>query len=151
MLKSALSDDDATTRHVSCLALAEMLRVLRRCVGAEEVRQLYPEVLKRLDDSNDAVRASGCAAVAAVAQCARPQDIIGAPCEYTLDTLLVHLDDADASVQAAVFDAALPYCRLMPEYARKVVAKARDSHRHPGYCDRLIEFIDSGPGQGEPS
>ena len=63
----------------------------------------------------------------------------------------MHLDDADASVQAAVFDAALPYCRLMPEYARKVVAKARDSHRHPGYCDRLLEFIDSVPGQGEPS
>ena len=58
-----------------------------------------------------------------------------------IDTLLVHLDDADGAIQAAVFGALVPYCRLAPTHARKAVAAARDAHRHPGHCNRLLEII----------
>ena len=63
--------------------------------------------------------------------------------EFTVDTLLVHLDDADATMQAAVFEALAPYCRLLPAYARRALAAARSAHRHPGYCDRLAAYIDA--------
>lgn len=141
-LKSCLADDDATTRHLTCLALQHMLAVLHRCLDYEMVRQLYPELLKRLDDSNDAVRLSGCAAIGQLCLTSRPEDLEGTPCQYTIDTLLIHMDDTDPSVQAAVFEALLPYVALDPVHGRKAVMAARDKHRHPGYCDRLVEHID---------
>ena len=148
VLAGCLGDDDATTRHVACLAMASMLSTLRGALDGEAVRQLYPELLKRLDDSNDAVRASGCRAIAALATAAaRPLDpgegLAGTPGEFTIDTLLVHLDDPDAGLQAAVFESLQPYVRLFPAHARKALAVARAAHRHPGLCDRLLAFVNA--------
>lgn len=144
VVKSNLADDDATTRHVSCLALGLMLRVLRRSLDGETVRLLYPEVLKRLDDSNDAVRSSACSAIAAVATCAaRSDEMQGTSAEYSLDILLVHLDDADPGIQAAVFEATLPYLSLVSrEYALKALKAARETHRHPALCDKLLKSVE---------
>jgi len=148
VLASALGDDDATTRHVACLAFAGILATLRGTLDGEAVRRLYPELLKRLDDSNDAVRASGCRAIAALAHAAaRPLDpgegLAGTPGEFTIDTLLVHLDDPDAALQAAVFESLQPYVALFPQHARRALAAARAAHRHPGLCDRLVAYLDA--------
>jgi len=144
VVKSNLADDDATTRHVSCLALGLMLKVLRRSLDGETVRLLYPEVLKRLDDSNDAVRSSACSAIAAVATCAaRPDEMQGTSAEYSLDILLVHLDDTDPGIQAAVFEATVPYLSLVSrEYALKALKAARETHRHPALCDKLLMSVE---------
>ena len=143
VMKSNLADDDATTRHVSCMALGLMLTVLRRSLDGETVRLLYPEVLKRLDDSNDAVRSSACSAIAAVAtSVARKEDMEGTCAEYSLDMLLVHLDDTDPGIQAAVFEAIIPYLSLVSqEYAFKALKAARETHRHPALCDRLLKSV----------
>jgi hypothetical protein len=66
----------------------------------------------------------------------------GGPVEYTLETLLVHLDDAEGGVQATVYDACLPFVRLDVKTARRLVQAARTKHRHPGYCDRLLGYMD---------
>jgi len=143
VMKSNLADDDATTRHVSCMALGLMLKVLRRSLDGETVRLLYPEVLKRLDDSNDAVRSSACSAIAAVAtSVARKEDMEGTCAEYSLDMLLVHLDDTDPGIQAAVFEAIIPYLSLVSQdYAFKALTAARETHRHPALCDRLLKSV----------
>lgn len=147
VLKSCLGDDDATTRHLTCLTFSSMLNVLHHSLSDEAVRLLYPELLKRLDDSNDAIRLSACAAIRDLAEAARKEDFEGTPVEYTLDTLLIHLDDADGKIQLAVYDAILPYIRIAPVYANKATKAARDKHRHPGYCDKLLVYITTVTGE----
>jgi HEAT repeat len=63
------------------------------------VRELYPELLKRLDDSNDSVRRAVCATLAAFFRATPPENVKGIVLDYSSDQLLVHLDDQDPAVQ----------------------------------------------------
>lgn len=55
VVKSCLSDDDAATRHITCLVLSLMFKGLTDYFKDTQVRDIYPELLKRLDDSSDLV------------------------------------------------------------------------------------------------
>jgi HEAT-like repeat len=68
-------------------------------LGEEPVRELYPELLKRLDDSNDSVRKAVCATLAAFFRATPPGNVKGTVLDYSSDQLLVHLDDQDPAVQ----------------------------------------------------
>jgi HEAT-like repeat len=68
-------------------------------LGEEPVRELYPELLKRLDDSNDSVRKAVCATLAAFFRATPPENVKGTVLDYSSDQLLVHLDDQDPAVQ----------------------------------------------------
>jgi hypothetical protein len=66
----------------------------------------------------------------------------GTCAEYSLDMLLVHLDDTDPGIQAAVFEAIIPYLSLVSQdYAFKALTAARETHRHPALCDRLLKSV----------
>jgi hypothetical protein len=112
-----------------------------RSLDGEALRGLFAELLKRLDDSNDAVRVSACGALRELPAAAAPGDVKGMPAEYTTDTLLVHLDDGDAGVQAAVYEALLPWAALEPAYALKKAAEVRDRLRHPAYAEKLLTYL----------
>jgi len=141
-LTGVLTDEDATTRFMGVSAMAALLTELAGCLDYEAVRTIYPELLKRLDDANDSVRGVACTALGAFAGAAPREAMTGGPVEYTLETLLVHLDDAEGGVQATVYDACLPFVRLDVKTARRLVQAARTKHRHPGYCDRLLGYMD---------
>jgi hypothetical protein len=63
------------------------------------VRDVYFDLAKRLDDSNDQVRIAACTMLKSFAVTATPGDFRGGPVEYIVDCLLVHLDDTDRSIQ----------------------------------------------------
>jgi hypothetical protein len=148
VLKSCLGDDDATTRHLSCRAASALLGGMGAGgLSGEDLRAFYPEALKRLDDSNDAVRAVGCALIGALPRAAHASssggggDAGGVAAEYSLDTLLVHLDDGDAGIQAAVYGAVVAWGALAPAYALKKAEEVRGRMRHTVYVDKLCEFV----------
>ncbi|CAI5729719.1 unnamed protein product [Peronospora destructor] len=60
VLKASMNDSDAKTRQLVCLALHHLFVALPVCLGKEPVHQLYSEILKRLDDSNDIVHKAAC-------------------------------------------------------------------------------------------
>ena len=119
-----------------------------RCLDGVALRGLFAEVLKRLDDSNDAVRVGACGALRELPAAAAPADVRGMPAEYTTDTLLVHLDDGDAGVAAAVYEALLPWAALEPAYALKKATEARQRLRHPAYVEKLIAYVSQLAGAG---
>jgi hypothetical protein len=147
-LQSCLADDDATTRHMACRALSGFLaRLGPGGLGAEAVHGLYGEALKRLDDSNDAVRIAGAAAVGAIpAAGGGSSGCSSTACAYTVEALLLHLDDPDAAVQAAAFEALLPWAVLCLPHAVAKAREARDKVRHTVYVDRLLSFLLAEPG-----
>lgn len=146
-LTGAASDDDVTTRLMCVSAIACILKELKGTLDYDAVRAVYPELLKRLDDANDAVRAAACTALAAFATCGTKDALAGGPVEYTLETLLVHLDDQEGGMQSTVYEAILPLVRLDVVLGRRLVTAARAKHRHPGYCDRLLEYMDGLAGR----
>ena len=56
ILKTNLGDYDASSRQLCCLILGILFAALPGALGSEPVHQLYPELLKCLDDSSDDVR-----------------------------------------------------------------------------------------------
>jgi hypothetical protein len=68
------------------------------CV-AEPVHELYSEILKRLDDSNDLVRKAACQTFITFLRAAPKEHFKGTVIDYTLDCLFVHLDDSDPDIQ----------------------------------------------------
>jgi hypothetical protein len=65
----------------------------------EPVHQLYSEILKRLDDSNDIVRRAACQTFKTFLRAAPKEHFQGTIIDYTLDCLFVHLDDAEPEIQ----------------------------------------------------
>ncbi len=79
----------------------------------ETQRKLYPELLKRLDDSNDAIRVEAAHAFDKFLQGMAPGFEPG-QMEYMVRALCVHLDDSNAQVQDAVHAVMLQVCTPRP-------------------------------------
>jgi len=84
-LKSNLSDYDASTRQLVCLNLQMMFSALPGALGEEPVHQLYPELLKCLDDSSDDVRYAVCGTLKSF--------LLSAPVSHFKGTLFDYLVD----------------------------------------------------------
>lgn len=67
------------------------------------MHQLYAEILKRLDDSNDTVRKAACQTFSMFLRAAPKEHFQGTIIDYSLDCLFVHLDDSDAGIQVGVY------------------------------------------------
>ena len=146
---TALDDGDAATRRLAAGILSELFGLLPGKLGDEAVRTMYPDLLKRLDDSNDAVRVAACAALEAFLAAAPASAYAGTPIDYMCDTFLVHLDDADATVQGAVFRVLCGATRMgtgrgagAAALVAKKAAAVRVHHRSPRLCDELVRFAE---------
>jgi hypothetical protein len=102
VLKTDLDDYDASTRELVCLSLDLMFRALPGALSEQPVLELYPALLKRLDDSSDLVRFAVCGCFLSFLRSAPPSAFAGTTIDYTLDQLLVHLDDVDPAIQVPV-------------------------------------------------
>jgi len=55
-LRSTLEDDDKTTRLLTCRALRHVFTSVGRDLEQDRLHMMYPDLLKRMDDSSDDVR-----------------------------------------------------------------------------------------------
>ena len=61
VIKSSLDDNwSPDNRLAGIYVVTEILKNLHGCVTGDELREIYPELLKRLDDSNDTIRQEVC-------------------------------------------------------------------------------------------
>lgn len=146
--KSCLSDDDAATRHLSVRLLTGIFQAIGPdSLDHEAVRQLYHEIMKRMDDSNDAVRIVCCACISAFVDATIANELRGVPLEYMIDQMLIHLDDTEAVVQDAVLSTLQALAKVDVGYARRKTSEALPKHRNPTYSRKLLDYIDSLPVQ----
>ncbi len=102
VLNTNLEDGDATVRRLCCLNMHMILHLLPGALGEDPIRLLFPELLKRLDDSNDDVRLAACEAINSLFMATPKVHLQGTPLEYSVEQLLIHLDDQDASIQVSI-------------------------------------------------
>ncbi|TMW60589.1 hypothetical protein Poli38472_000631 [Pythium oligandrum] len=140
VLKSSMDDGDAKTRQLVCLALQYLFVALPGCLGEEPVHQLYSEILKRLDDSNDTVRRAACQTFKMFLRAAPKNHFKGTIIDYTLDCLFVHLDDADSDIQETVLEVIKETVEIDTLLLIKKAQENRSRHQTPKYCDQVLAF-----------
>jgi dynein assembly factor 5 len=76
LLTSALDDpySDVSPRHMSCICLSVVFERLRGSFGYQTLLEVYPVLLKRLDDSDDGVRIAICGTLTAFFLAAAPKE-----------------------------------------------------------------------------
>merc|ERR1719284_2025478 len=127
---------------IALLVLSSALGELMSDISAEQLREVYPELLKRLDDSNDKIRVAVCEALSVFFKCLPPK-WSRSLYEYILRTLFVHLDDPNPEIQQGIYgvlEAAVhqDYATFMQE-AKAASAKSS----HPRLCEELVRLAES--------
>lgn len=112
--------------------------------AGEELRKLYPAVLKRLDDSVDAIRISACDTLHLLLRMATPEEARGGPHEYTLEALLVHIDDPNTDLQKAASAAVEGIIAIDPDTSRRKLEDALHTNRCVALCEKLLALATAG-------
>ncbi|XP_061455963.1 dynein axonemal assembly factor 5 [Rhineura floridana] len=138
-----LEEDSKMTRLMSCRIICIFLH---GCVKQFELSKIYPELLKRLDDSSHEVRLAAANALVNWFKCINSDEkkaLLKANIEVLYQELLVHLDDPDQNIQSAVLDILKEGGVLYPDIMAKEIEAVVHKHRSPTYCDQLLLHIES--------
>eukprot|EP00898_Chlorokybus_atmophyticus_P003699 jgi/Chlat1/432/Chrsp103S00944 len=138
VLTSCMEEDFyADTRRASCHAMEQLLLVAGAVLTDEQRRAIYPELLKRMDDSSDAIRLLATACVYAFLQ-GMPAAYDDTNTRYLLNGFLVHMDDRDPNIQQAVCQAVTVAAEKKPVLVAGAVNAVKSKHRTSKYCDQLL-------------
>jgi len=141
VLKTNLGDYDASSRQLCVLSLGILFAALPGALGFEPVHQLYPELLKCLDDSSDDVRFAACGTLKVFLLAAPKEHFKGTLMDYMCDQLLIHLDDPDEIIQKAVFEILIVASSVDKGVVEKKTVGARRAHRDVKWCDMVLSQI----------
>jgi dynein assembly factor 5 len=93
VLKNCIDDDWANDlRFASVVLIKKMLEYLHEVFDDEDYKEIYPELLKRLDDSQDSIRVET-ANTFKVFFTYLPDPWSSSLYEYTIKNVFIHLDD----------------------------------------------------------
>jgi dynein assembly factor 5 len=93
VIKNTLDDDWANDlRFTSVVFVRHLIEYLHECFSEEEYKEIYPELLKRLDDSQDAIRIQSAKTFEVFFE-HLPNPWSSSLYEYTVKNIFIHLDD----------------------------------------------------------
>lgn len=104
-LRAMLEDDNKTTRLTACRATSRVLQLAGSSLECGRLHNMYPDLLKRLDDSSDEVRVAACQTFLAYVDSFQgdfQSGLYRAHLEAMYQGLLLHLDDPSEDIQNAV-------------------------------------------------
>ncbi|KAI3431621.1 hypothetical protein D9Q98_004670 [Chlorella vulgaris] len=132
-------DYDPDTRQLACHVAELLIASAGRGLPAQQVAALQGELLKRLDDSNNHVRVAACAALrpwllSVLAQ-GGPTD---AGATSLTSTLLIHVDDPDASVAEAACTVLEQLAAARPNAVKPLAEAVAGQHLRHAYMDRVL-------------
>uniref|UniRef100_A0A8K9UZS8 Dynein axonemal assembly factor 5 n=1 Tax=Oncorhynchus mykiss TaxID=8022 RepID=A0A8K9UZS8_ONCMY len=143
---SALEEDSQLSRLLACRSLSTLLKLIGPSLRPDALNNIYPEVLKRLDDSSEEVRGVALRALglwlASLGKDYNSQ-LYSQHLEVLFQQLLLHLDDPDSRVQDTVLEVLKTGSGVHPALLKQEVEGVRDKQRTPVYCDQLLQHIHS--------
>uniref|UniRef100_A0A673BT91 Dynein axonemal assembly factor 5 n=1 Tax=Sphaeramia orbicularis TaxID=375764 RepID=A0A673BT91_9TELE len=109
---SALTEDSQMGRLMACRSLSCILRLIGTSLDPEALNKIYPELLKRLDDSSEEVRSVALQALglwlSSLTEDYSPQ-VYAPHLQFLFRELIVYLDDPNSSVQDQVCETLVHY------------------------------------------
>lgn len=143
ILKSALDDSwSPDNRMIACLILCSTLEELQGEISGDQLREVYPELLKRLDDSNDKIRVAVCEALTTFFRCL-PPNWSRSLFEYILRTLFVHLDDPNVEIQQGIYKVLETAVHQDHETFLVEARAAAAKSSHPRLCEELGRLAEN--------
>lgn len=98
VLKNCIDDDWANDlRFTSVIFIRYLIEYLHELFDDEDYKQIYPELLKRLDDSQDGIRIQT-AKVFEIFFIHLPDPWSSSLYEYTIKNIFIHLDDQNEDI-----------------------------------------------------
>lgn len=143
---SALQEHSDTTRLLACRCVSNILRLVGNDLRTATLNKIYPELLKRLDDSSDEVRVVALQTLGQWLSSLNTDydaELFSPHLRLLFQQLLLHLDDTSASVQGQVFEILRNGSSVHPTLLKKSVEGVREKLRSPLHCDLLLRHIDS--------
>lgn len=124
-------------RNTACYVVEQLILIAGNLLGDAHRRSLYPELCKRLDDSNDQVRISACGPLEAFVA-TMPVDYCPTNSGYFVSSLLIHMDDSDQRIQEAVYKIVEGVARKKPDVVETEIEKVKCRFRCKQYCDQAL-------------
>lgn len=137
MFQSLEEEYFVDTRLAACSGMYHLLLSAEGTMTHEQCRLIYPELLKRLDDSNNKVRANVCEAlnvfVATMGALLDDANIM-----YLINGMLIHMDDVDSAIQEAVCSVLETAAGYKPVAVQEAVSKVQHLHRSSTFTSRVL-------------
>ncbi|XP_076996494.1 dynein axonemal assembly factor 5 [Tamandua tetradactyla] len=141
---STLEEESQATRLMACCIVNAFLKTSGVVIDLEKFTKVYPELLKRLDDASNEVRAAAAAALATWLRCVRDggrKSACQGDVQYLYRELLVYLDDPESCIQDAVLEVLKEGSVLFPDLLEPEAEAAAHKHRSPDHCTRLLQHL----------
>ncbi|XP_030263067.1 dynein assembly factor 5, axonemal [Sparus aurata] len=146
LVLTALDEDSQMARLFACRSLSTILQLIGTSLHPEALNNIYPELLKRLDDSSEEVRGVALQALglwlSSLTGDYNPE-LFAPHLQLLFQQLLLHLDDPDGTVQGRVLEVLKKGSSVHPALLKREVEAVRDTQRSPLYCDQLLQHISS--------
>lgn len=137
MFQSLEEEYFVDTRLAACSGMYYLLLSAGDTLTYEQCRMIYPELLKRLDDSSNTVRVNVCQALNTFAQRMGPS-LDDGNVTYFINGMLIHMDDVDSAVQEAVCSVLESAAIHKPLVVKGAVSKAQHLHRSSTFTNRVL-------------
>ncbi len=143
VLKQALDDDwDPEIRFLSIKLMKEFCILNKNSFTEENMFELYPVLLKRLDDSQDANRIEMCGILEIYFQTCQRIKVSESTYDYIINTSFIHLDDPNEKVREAVFGFLKEAQKVYPDTFKRIANKNLHVFTHGSLINRLLEILD---------
>lgn len=140
VIKTCLDDDwDQDLRISACKVMAGFFIGYSQILDDILISGIYPELLKRLDDSQDRIRILVCEPLKNFFDVLMRRSIRFGNYKYTITTLLIHLDDPSEIIQQAVKSVLEVACLYDKNTFLEIATEIHNKHRHPRAVSELIE------------
>ncbi|KAK6170739.1 hypothetical protein SNE40_019054 [Patella caerulea] len=139
-----MEDDNKSTRLIACRVLTRLFELMGGTLNQDRLHNIYPELLKRLDDSSDEIRVVVAKTFLAYFDCfgeGYDPDLYKAHLEAIFKGLLVHLDDSEKKIQEAILEVLKRAGQLHPAMLKQEVESVKHKHRTGQYCDILLKDV----------
>lgn len=139
-LKISLDDDWVhDLRFAAVVCLKKLIGYLHEGLAYDDWKNMYTEMLKRLDDAQDGIRIECCKAFEVFF------DVIPDPWnntfyEYTVKNILIHLDDQSPAIQEAVTAVLRKASRVQTKDFIQICTEFESKSAHPALVKSLIGY-----------
>uniref|UniRef100_A0A5F8H8Q7 Dynein axonemal assembly factor 5 n=1 Tax=Monodelphis domestica TaxID=13616 RepID=A0A5F8H8Q7_MONDO len=143
---NTLEEDSKMTRLMSCRIINIFLKACTDIIDPDKFIKIYPELLKRLDDSSNEVRIAAMSSLISLLHCIKNDDeksYLKSNMQFLYKELLVHLDDPDSTIQDAVLGVLKEGSILFPNILMEEIEAVKYKHRSLVYCEQLLQHIQS--------
>lgn len=138
-LKSCLDDDwENDLRFASVVLIKYTLEYLKDVMEYEDFKEVYPDLLQRLDDAQDGIRLETCKAFEVFFDII-PEGWSRTLYEYIVKTIFIHLDDNNEKIQKAVIAVLMKASRTEKDTFINLAREFEGKSSNPHLCKVVLD------------